>query len=167
MALAVPAGGAANGGASAGLAEDDVFGAAADPAEAIPLSTGLVTGGSPFLACHSNRRACRSSNLPFTARSVAIVSITPRKSGGGPIYVCSKSTAGTLQTRVSERLPRDKSAPSGSPSIVTVAPSDACSTVTPSGSGSLANPFWASTRRRGFSLMASAEDGTVVMKSWN
>src|SRR6201993_277424 len=64
---------AANGGStSAGLGGDDD---AADPAEAVSVFsglTGVVVGGSPLLARHSKRRACRSSNSPLAERNVAV-----------------------------------------------------------------------------------------------
>jgi hypothetical protein len=101
--------GGANGGtASAGLGEDDdVLGAAAEPADAIPLFSGLEW---------------------------------------------------------SDRPPSDRSAPSGNPSMVLVAPSDAPGATIPTESGGLATLVWASTGRSGFlSLKASDENGVIVI----
>src|SRR6516162_8351844 len=88
-------GGANDGSASPGLGEDDddVLGAAAEPADAVPLFTGLGW---------------------------------------------------------SDRAPSDRSTPSGNPSMVLVAPSDAPAATIPTGSGGLANLVWASTGRSGF-----------------
>ena len=98
--------GDANGGSvSAGLGEDedDVLGAAAEPADAVPLFTG------------------------------------------------------------SDRPPSDRSALSGNPSMVLVAPSEAPAAPT-TGRGGLANLLWASTGRSGFlSLKASDENGVIVI----
>ena len=102
-------GGAKGGSVSVGLGvdDDDVLGAAAEPADAVPLFTGLGW---------------------------------------------------------SDRPPSDRSGPSGNPSIVLVAPSDAPAASIPTGSGGLANLLWASTGRSGFlSIKASDENGAIVI----
>ena len=99
------------------------------------VSTAVGSGGSPLLAVHSNRRTLRSRSIPLAERRVAVVSIIPTKSVGAPTNVCPASAAATVHSERPERLPSDRSAPSGRPSIVTVAPWDACSTMTPRGSG--------------------------------
>ena len=103
-------GDAANGGsvsAGSGEDDDDVLGAAAEPADAVPLFGGLEW---------------------------------------------------------SDRPPSDRSALSGNPSMVLVAPSDAPAATIPTGSGGLANLLWASTGKSGFlSLKASDENGVIVI----